>query len=145
MAASPQARGLRALSVLLGVFFLFEGLGKIGWLTDPSPLTGRLTGYLENANAWNRVYLERVCIPFAPLFARLVLFGELATGVALISGVWVRYAAVVALLMVLNIHFASGLIFQYGFLTNGYGLPVLGGLLALAVGAVGLPASAKRK
>jgi hypothetical protein len=47
--------------------------------------------------------------------------------------------------MVLNIHFASGLIFQYGFLTNGYGLPVLGGLLALAIGAVGLPASAKRK
>ena len=145
MAASPQARGLRALSVLLGVFFLFEGLAKIGWLTDPSPLTGRLTGYLEDANAWNRVYLERVCIPFAPLFARLVLFGELATGVALISGVWVRYAAVVALLMVLNIHFASGLIFQYGFLTNGYGLPVLGGLLALALGALGLPASAKRK
>jgi uncharacterized membrane protein YphA (DoxX/SURF4 family) len=145
MAASPQARGLRALSVLLGVFFLFEGVAKIGWLTDPSPLTGRLTGYLENANAWNRVYLERVCIPFAPLFARLVLFGELATGLALISGVWARYAAVVALLMVLNIHFASGLIFQYGFLTNGYGLPVLGGLLALAVGAVGLPASAKRK
>jgi uncharacterized membrane protein YphA (DoxX/SURF4 family) len=145
MAASPQARGLRALSVLLGVFFFFEGLAKIGWLSDPSPLTARLTGYLENANAWNRVYLERVCIPFAPLFARLVLVGELATGVALISGVWTRYAAAVALLMVLNIHFASGLVFQYGFLTNGYGLPVLGGLLALALGAVALPASAKRK
>jgi uncharacterized membrane protein YphA (DoxX/SURF4 family) len=144
MAASPQARGLRALSVLLGVFFLFEGVAKIGWLTDPSPLTARLSGYLEDANAWNRPYLERVCIPWAPVFARLVLFGELATGLALISGVWARYAAIAALLMVLNIHFASGLIFQYSFLTNGYGLPVLGGLLALALGAAGLPASAKR-
>ena len=85
MAASPQARGLRVLSILLGVFFLFEGISKIGWLMDPSPLTDRLTGYLEEANAWNRAYLERVCIPYARLFARLVLFGELATGVALIT------------------------------------------------------------
>jgi uncharacterized membrane protein YphA (DoxX/SURF4 family) len=145
MAASPQARGLRALSVLLGVFFLFEGISKIGWLVDPSPLTVRLTGYLEDAVVWNRGYLENVCIPWAPVFARLVLFGELATGLALITGVWARYAAAVALLMVMNIHFASGLLFQYSFLTNGYGFPVVGGLLALAIGAVGLPLSLKRK
>ncbi len=145
MAASPQARGLRVLSVLLGVFFLFEGISKIGWLLDPSPLTARLTGYLENANTWNRGYLQNVCIPWAPVFARLVLFGELATGAALVSGVWARYAAIVAFLMVMNIHFASGLLFQYSFLTNGYGLPVVGGLLALSIGAVGLPASLKRK
>jgi uncharacterized membrane protein YphA (DoxX/SURF4 family) len=143
MAASPQARGLRVLSVLLGVFFLFEGISKIGWLTDPSPLTARLTGYLQSANAWNRGYLEGVCIPWAPVFARLVLLGELATGLALITGVWARYAAAVAFLMVMNIHFASGLLFQYGFLTNGYGFPVVGGLLALAFGAVGLPLSLK--
>jgi uncharacterized membrane protein YphA (DoxX/SURF4 family) len=130
---------------MLGVFFLFEGLAKIGWLTDPSPLTARLSGYLEDANGWNRGYLAGVCIPGAPVFARLVLFGELATGLALISGVWARHAAAMALLMVLNIHFASGLIFQYSFLTNGYGLPVLGGLLALAIGAVGLPASRSRR
>jgi uncharacterized membrane protein YphA (DoxX/SURF4 family) len=145
MATSPQARGLRVLSVLLGVFFLFEGIGKIGWLTDPSPLTARLTGYLQNANTWNRSYLETVCIPWAPVFARLVLFGELATGLALITGVWARYAGAVAFLMVMNIHFASGVLFQYSFLTNGYGLPVVGGLLALAVGASGLPLSLKRK
>jgi uncharacterized membrane protein YphA (DoxX/SURF4 family) len=145
MAASPQARGLRVLSVLLGVFFLFEGISKIGWLLDPSPLTARLTGYLENANTWNRAYLQGVCIPWAPVFARLVLFGELATGAALIAGVWARYAAIAAFLMVMNIHFASGLLFQHSFLTNGYGLPVVGGLLALGLGAVGLPASLKRK
>lgn len=145
MAASPQARGLRVLSVLLGVFFLFEGISKIGWLLDPAPLTERLTGYLENANTWNRAYLQSVCIPWAPVFARLVLFGELATGAALIAGVWARYAAIAAFLMVMNIHFASGLLFQYSFLTNGYALPVVGGLLALGIGAVGLPASLKRK
>jgi uncharacterized membrane protein YphA (DoxX/SURF4 family) len=145
MAASPQARGLRVLSILLGVFFLFEGISKIGWLMDPSPLTDRLMGYLEEANAWNRGYLERVCIPYAWLFARLVLFGELATGLALITGVWTRYAAAVAFLMVMNIHFSSGLLFQYSFLTNGYGFPVVGGLLALAIGGIGLPLVLIRK
>jgi uncharacterized membrane protein YphA (DoxX/SURF4 family) len=144
MAANTQARGLTALRLLLGVFFLFEGLGKIGWLTDPSPLLAQLTGYLQTANQWNRAYLETVCIPGAAVFARLVLFGELATGTALILGAYTRYAAIAAFLMVLNIHFASGAIFQYRFLTNGFGLPVLGGLLALAIGGAALPLSVKK-
>ncbi|MEZ5418616.1 MAG: DoxX family membrane protein [Vicinamibacterales bacterium] len=144
MAANPSARGLTALRLCLGVFFLFEGIGKIGWLTDPSPLTTQLQGYLQNANAWNRPYLELVCIPGAAIFARLVLFGELATGVSFLLGALSRTAAVVALLMVLNIHFASGAIFQYRFLTNGYGLPVVGGLLALALGGASLPLSLRK-
>ena len=144
MAANTQARGLTALRLCLGVFFLFEGLGKIGWLMDPSPLLAQLTGYLQTANQWNRAYLETVCIPGAAVFARLVLFGELATGTALILGAYARYAALAAFLMVLNIHFASGAIFQYRFLTNGFGPPVLGGLLALAIGGAALPLSVKK-
>ncbi len=144
MAANNQARGLTALRLFLGVFFLFQGISKIGWLMDPSPLTTQLTEYLQSANQWNRGYLEAVCIPGAAVFARLVLFGELATGVSLILGTYARYAAIAAFLMVLNIHFASGLLFEYRFLTNGYGLPVLGGLLALAIGGAALPLSVKR-
>ena len=85
-----------------------------------------------------------MCIPGAPIFARLVLFGELATGVSFILGALSRTAAIVAFLMVLNIHFASGALFQYRFLTNGYGLPVLGGLLALAIGGAALPMSLRK-
>lgn len=144
MAAPSSSSGLVALRLCLGVFFLFEGIGKIGWLTDASPLTTRLTGFLQNANAWNRAYLETVCIPGAAVFARLVLFGELATGVSFLLGAYSRLAAIAAFLMVLNIHFASGAIFQYGFLTNGYALPVLGGLLALAIGGASLPLSLRR-
>lgn len=144
MAANPTGRGLTVLRVCLGVFFLFEGLGKIGWLMDASPLTTRLTSYLQSANAWNRAYLETVCIPGAAVFARLVLFGELATGVSFLLGAYSRAAAIAAFLMVLNIHFASGAIFQYSFLTNGYGLPVLGGLLALAIGGANVPMSLRR-
>ena len=48
--------------------------------------------------------------------------------------------------MVLNIHFASGLLFQYALPDQRLrAARWLGGLLALALGAVGLPASLKRK
>jgi uncharacterized membrane protein YphA (DoxX/SURF4 family) len=135
---------LRVLSIFLGVFFLFEGISKLGWLTDASVLTSRLQEWLGTASSINRWYLETVAIPGAPVFARLVMFGELAVGTALIAGFRARLTATIALLMVLNFHFASGVMFQYSYLTNGYGLPVLGGLLALALGPNRLPFSLLR-
>jgi hypothetical protein len=36
--------------------------------------------------------------------------------------------------MALNFQIASGAVFRYSFLTSGYGLPVLGSTLALALG-----------
>jgi hypothetical protein len=46
----------------------------------------------------------------------------------------------VAFFMALNFQFASGALSKYSFLTSGYGLPVLGSTLALA-----LAGSGKRK
>ena len=144
MAVNPSARGLTALRLFLGVFFLFEGIGKIAWLTDAGPLTAQLQGFLESANAWNRAYLQTVCLPGAPVFARVVPIAEFATGVAFLLGANTRYAAIAALLMVLNFHFAGGFMFEYRYLTNGYGPPVLGGLLALALGGAALPLSLRK-
>jgi uncharacterized membrane protein YphA (DoxX/SURF4 family) len=144
MAVNSTALGLTALRTLLGVFFLLQGLSKVGWFTDPSILAGQLAGFLQDANAWNRPYLELVCIPGAPIFARLVPIGEMATGLAFLFGAYTRPAALAALAMVLNFHFASGIIFTLGYLTNGYGPPVLGGLTALALGGGNLPLSLKR-
>jgi uncharacterized membrane protein YphA (DoxX/SURF4 family) len=78
------------------------------------------------------------------VFARAVLLGELIGGTALILGVWTRLAATLPFLMVLNFHFASGLLFQYSYLTNGYGFPVLGSLLALSIGGARLPLSLRK-
>ena len=64
-----------------------------------------------------------MAIPGAPVFAGLVLLGELTTGAVLVCGFRLRLAAAAALLMVLNFHLASGIMFTYGYLTNGYGLP----------------------
>jgi uncharacterized membrane protein YphA (DoxX/SURF4 family) len=141
--SGPAAGGLRVLGVFLGVFLIFEGLGKWGWLGDSAALGRQLQGWLRDAPPVSRWYLENVAIPGVPVFARLVVLGELAAGAALVTGFWTRAAAFAAFFMVLNFHVASGRIFQYAFLTNGYGLPVLGGLLALAIGGKNLPWSAK--
>jgi hypothetical protein len=67
----------------------------------------------------------------------------MASGVGLILGFRTSLFALLAFFMVANFHIAGGTIFHYGFLTNPYGLPVLGGTLALALGGVRLPLSVR--
>ena len=146
MAIDRQGTGLTVLRMCLGVFFLFEGIGKLSWLMNGSILAGRLNGWLADAAAGStsRWYLEHVAIPGAAVFARMVPLGELAAGLALLLGFWTPLAAFLAFVMVMNIHVASGALFTYAFLTNGYGLPVVGSTLALAIGGIRLPFSLKR-
>jgi uncharacterized membrane protein YphA (DoxX/SURF4 family) len=139
-----SAGGLRVLSLLMGAFLIFMGLDKLGWFVDDGFLVGRLQEWRDIAAPASRWYLEKVAIPGAPVFARLVPLGELSAGTALICGIWVRPAAVVALLMVLNFHFAADILLHYNYLINGFGLPVIGGLLALAIGGGRLPFSVSK-
>ena len=135
---------LRILSVALGVFLIFMGLDKIDWLTDSGILTRRLQEWRGTVRPLARWYLDTVALPGAPIFARVVVLAELAAGTALVLGLKVRLAAALALLMVLNFHVAADVIFHYSYLINAYGLPVLGGLLALAAGGTRLPFSVSR-
>jgi thiosulfate dehydrogenase [quinone] large subunit len=138
------AIALRMLSVFMGVFLLFMGIDKIGWFTDGGAfLSGRLYEWVEYVRPSSRWYLENVAIPGLRVFSILVPIGELATGAALVCGFRVRAAAAVALAMVLNFHFASDVLLQYSYLINGYGPPVVGSLLALALGGKGLPYSVR--
>ena len=141
MAIDRQGTGLAILRIFVGIFFVFEGIGKIRWFTDTSLLAGQLAGWLHAVPpaSLSHQYLERVAIPGAPIFARLVPLGEIVSGLALVAGVWTPLFALVAFFMALNFQFASGALFAYGFLTSGYGLPVLGSTLALAIGGVRLP------
>lgn len=138
-AAGSPAVGMRVLSIALGVFFLFMGLDKIAWLGDPCLLSKQLHEWAKNAPPAREWYLQTIAIPGTPVFARLVLAGELAVGAAFLTGVRVRLAALAGIFMVLNFHFAMGVLLQYSYLWNGYGPPVLGGLLALAIGGARLP------
>jgi uncharacterized membrane protein YphA (DoxX/SURF4 family) len=135
---------LRMLSVALGVFLIFMGLDKIEFLTDSGILLQRLEEWRGMAGPLASWYLDTVAIPGAPIFARLVVLAELAAGSALVLGLKVRLAATLALLMVINFHVAADVMFRYDYLINAYGLPVLGGLLALAVGGTRLPFSVSK-
>lgn len=139
-----HAGALRILSVMMGVFLVCMGLTKIDWLMDGGILAQMLQEWRGTARPLARWYLDTVAIPGAPVFARVVLLAELVAGAALVLGVRVRLTAALALLMVLNFHVASDLIFYYSYLTNPYGLPVLGGLLALALAGTRLPFSMSR-
>jgi uncharacterized membrane protein YphA (DoxX/SURF4 family) len=124
---------LLVLRIALGIFFIFEGWDKLPWMTNPGLLAAALQRWADEGVPIARWYIETMLIPGVSVFARLVFLGELAAGLALISGVWLRPAAILTFLMVLNIHFAHSTIFQFGFLSKGDGLPILGGLLALAI------------
>jgi len=138
MAIDRPNLGLTVLRICIGVFFLFEGLGKVRWFGDPSILATRFADWHQAAppgsiSAW---YLQRIAEPYVGIFARLVPMGEIVTGIALVIGFWTPLFAFVGFFMALNFQLAGNMIFKYAFLTSGYGLPVLGSTLALAIGGV---------
>ena len=106
------AYGLRALAVMLGVYFVFNGLDKLAWFADSGILAQCLEEWVQDAAPSTRWYIEDVAVPGVPLFARLVPLAELSTGVALILGFWTRVVAVLALLMVANVHVARGFFYE---------------------------------
>jgi len=145
MAVDRSRLGLTVLRVCIGVFFVFEGLGKIRWFTNSSILTSTLADWSHAAapGSMAHLYLERIAIPGVAVFARLVPLGEITCGVALIAGFMTPVFAFIAFFMALNFQIASGAVFKYSFLTSGYGLPVLGSTLALTL-AGGSAARAKK-
>jgi uncharacterized membrane protein YphA (DoxX/SURF4 family) len=141
VAIDRQGAGLAVLRICIGIFFIFEGLGKIRWFLDSSLLAGMFSSWAQaaapgSASQW---YLQHVALPGLSVFARLVPLGEITSGLALVLGFWTPLFALVAFFMALNFQIASGALFKYSFLTSGYGLPVLGATLGLAFGGVRLP------
>ena len=145
MAIDRQGTGLVITRVCLGVFLLFQGLLKIEWFADTSILAGRFQEWVDTVapGSISRLYLDRIALPGLPVFARLVPLGEIVSGLALIVGFFTPIFALISFFMVLNFAVASGIIFSYSYLTNGYGLPVLGSTLGLAVGGWRLPWSVR--
>jgi uncharacterized membrane protein YphA (DoxX/SURF4 family) len=141
-AASPGkggTLGLRLLGLALGVFLVFDGLDKRTWLLDSSVFAELLREWRSGAAPSSRWYIETLMLPAIPLFARLIVVGELLAGAALMCGFWTRLGAALGLLVMLNFHLASGDVFRMAFLTDGRGLPVIGGLVALTLSAARLP------
>lgn len=136
--ASSRAQGAAfvLLRVCLGVFMVAYGWQKWPWLVDARPVADQLVAWLADAPPIGRWYLERI-IPGAPVFARLVPLSAMAGGAALAMGLWTRVAAVLCLLSVLSLQFASGAVFRLAYLADPAGLPLVGGLVALLIAGEG--------
>ena len=67
MAIDRHATALAILRVSIGVFFVFEAIGKLQWFTDASLLSRQLDGWLRGvpAGSWSQLFLQRVAIPGA--------------------------------------------------------------------------------
>ena len=141
MAIDRTGTGLAILRISIGIFFLFEGLGKVRWFGDSSILASQFATWSHAAapgsvSGW---YLHRIAEPGTVYFARLVPLGEIISGAALIVGFWTPLFAFIAFFMAVNFQIASGAVFRYAFLTNPYGFPVLGSTLALTLAGSRLP------
>jgi len=136
-----EKSGLLVVRIVLGVFFIFEGWDKLPWLTHPDLLAAILQKWGAAGVPFAKWYIDTFLMPGISVIARLVFLGEVAAGLALLFGFWTRLTAALTFIMVLNIHVAHSSIFQYGFLSKGDGLPILGGLLALAIAGRDLPLS----
>jgi len=137
MAVDRPRLALTVLRISIGLFFVAEGISKASWFLDSTILSRQLAGWSQAAAAGSisRWYLDHVALKGIPYFARLVPLGEIASGAALIFGFWTPLFAFVAFFMALNFQIASGAVAKASFLTSGYGLPVLGATLALAIGS----------
>lgn len=130
---SPRA-ALTVLRICLGVFLTAKGLDKLSFLLDSSSLTDRLIRWSQDREslALSRWYAEAL-IPAAPLFARLVLLGELGGGLALIAGYRTPVVAALCALMIVNFHLATGSLPTAEFLTDGGGFFVVATLVVVAL------------
>ena len=142
MAIDRQGTGLAIVRVCLGVFFIAEALSKFRWFMDssilgrsaspagsPSPPRGRAAARISSTSRFRaRCISPGSCRSASSAAARRCW-----------SGSGRRSFAFIAFLLALNFDFASGQLLRLSFLTNGYGLPVLGPTLGLAIGGVRLP------
>ena len=110
MAIDRQGTGLTLLRIFIGVFFIFEGLGKIRWLVDTSQLGGTFASWSQAVapGSMSYWYLDHIARPGLSVFARLVPLGEITSGLALVFGFWTPVFAFVAFFMALNFQVASG-------------------------------------
>lgn len=97
------------LRIYTGLFFAWNGFGKISRGSFADGMEGFLNGQLQNSFDFYRPFIETVVLPNKTLFAALVAWGELAVGLALVVGLATRYASAFGAILVLNFWFAKGL------------------------------------
>jgi thiosulfate dehydrogenase (quinone) large subunit len=102
---------LLPLRLFTGWVFLTSALSKIsaGWLDNPE-LARTLNGWIREGRpaAAFLPFLRDTVLPHQAFFSKLIVFGELGVGVALLAGFLTRFAAGAGTLLVLAYFLARG-------------------------------------
>ncbi len=126
--ARPPLIGLLTVQAFLGYEWLMSGISKVLAGDFASGLAGTLSDQSKGLTGWYKSLLDMVVIPNGQLFGYLVMAGELALGIVLISAsvIWLTrwsrlsargrsvllssivLAGVVAIFMNVNFHLMSG-------------------------------------
>ena len=97
------------LRIYTGLFFAWNGIGKLSRDNFADGMESFLNAQLANSFIIYRPFIESVVLPNKTMFAPLVAWGELCVGLLMIVGLASRYAAAVGAILVLNFWFAKGL------------------------------------
>jgi uncharacterized membrane protein YphA (DoxX/SURF4 family) len=106
-----NALALAFLRIAVGVLFLIFGQYKV--FGTQFTLHGGFQGWIHRFLEGGATYpffvpvLQHFVLPHATAIAFLVAYGELAIGVSLITGIWVRAASACGLLYMLLLLFSS--------------------------------------
>jgi thiosulfate dehydrogenase [quinone] large subunit len=104
-------RALAALRIAVGVLFLMFGEYKV--FGTEFVFGGGFEGWIERFLSEGAAYpfmvpvLRDFVLPHARPIALLVAYGELASGISLIVGIWVRPASVCGLIYILALLFSA--------------------------------------
>src|SRR6476660_6029062 len=114
MPSTTETQDLRALAFLrisVGLFFLLFGQYKVfsTYFTLHGGFQFWIHQFLENNSAYPFMVpvLRGFVLPHATAIAFLVAYGELAIGLALVTGICVRPASAFALLYMLSVLFSA--------------------------------------
>ena len=137
MMSAPLKVFLALLRIAAGVSLVLAGVGKLSWFGSAQPLQATFTEWIAKAPTPVIGKYLAFLQPHATALARVVVLGELGLGGLLIVGFLTPIAAVLAFLMVLQFHFASGVWLGKQYVTPGGGLVYLLVFLVLFAGRAG--------
>lgn len=142
-------RWIAFLRVVVGLFFLAQGINKLDWFTSSEFLRTSLDRYAQNAPSLTLWYQNHVAYPGIEVWSRMIPTGEMLIGIALLLGLLTRPTLIIALAMVLNFHLTNGTLFSRGLIYNPFGLLLISNLIVLLASKAGstfaLDASVRKK
>jgi uncharacterized membrane protein YphA (DoxX/SURF4 family) len=128
---------LALLRIAAGISLLGPGFAKLGWFAHPA-LEQTLANWAQHAPNGLVVGYLHLVMPHHAGLARLVAIGELGLGTLLVLGFFTPLAALLALIMVAQYHFASGAMFESSYLFGQNGLVYLLIFPSLVAGRAGV-------